>query len=875
MTEGLPVILYIDDIEDNLLLVKRFLAEKYRVLTAENGMDGLAVALKEKPSLILLDIMMPDMDGYEVCSRLQGNEATSYIPVVFVTALGEAKDKAKAFFVGAADYLVKPIKKNQLVEKIEKHLQTNAQWSRLQGKEESWQEKIQPSDFIRFKEFLCAEADLTKEVRFRISNTVPSDIYRVSEGLDIPEETLARYMASFTSLDYVSRINTEDIRLGVLPSAFSKSNHVIAVQYPSGKKSFIISNPFDLELVDTLVNLFRMEGSSIISITPPSNIDSLLGESTLKVKDDPLQQATTRPLTDRKSRDALENVGNGSREKPVTKITNSILNAAVTERASDIHIEPKEEDTLVRFRIDGDLRNAFSLKKLTGVMVISRLKIIGGLDIAEKRKPQDGAFVVDLGGRSFNIRLSTTSTPNGESLVMRLLEPYSEPKKLEELGMLPSQTKTMVRIANKSSGIILIVGATGSGKTTTIYSLLHNVDHEKRSLMSVEDPVEYRMPFVNQQQVNEKAGVTFEALLKTAVRQDPDVLFMGEVRDSFSAKIAINFSSTGHLTITTLHTSNATTAIFRLERLGVERGIMASALLAVVAQKLVKKLCPHCKKVVPVSPEEVNMFRPFTDDIPSMVAHASGCEKCFNTGYIGREGVYEVLELDQQLSDLVSSNVPVSEIREFIRKRGDFLISSHAIHKVKNLIVSPEDIYEKVLAEELTEKDIFVGKGLPEKKSDITGIPADQTGIEKNSGGERISPGESDRNLSSLDTTEKPAVLVVEDDEDTRKLTVHLLEKGGYQVFTADDGVEALLYLGNRRFDLILSDVDMPNLDGFKLLEMMGQKEIGTPVIMLTSRIDSEDEEKGLELGAIDYIKKPFKKELLLLRVKRTLQGRR
>ncbi len=874
MTNTSPVILYIDDNKDNLLLVDRFLAGNYRVITAENGPDGLKAAGEHKPSLILLDIMMPDMDGYEVCSLLQDSEDTAYIPVIFLTALGEEKDKARAFSVGAADYLVKPIRKNLLLEIVEKHLQTTAQWHELRSDSGSWQEAVQPSDYIRFKEFLCDETNLEREERFRISNTIPSDIHRVSAELGIPEEKLAQYMASFTRLPYVPNIDPENICLGVLPAAFCKLNHVIAVREEGGGNGFIISNPFDLDLVDTLKNIFHLDGSSRLSITHPRNIDSLLGENTLKVKDDPLKK-TARIISGDNAPDPSLLIGRDIKEKPVVHITNSILNAAVAGRASDIHIEPKEDETIVRFRIDGDLRNAFSLKTKTGIMVISRLKIIGGLDIAEKRKPQDGAFVVELNGRVFNIRLSTTSTPNGESLVMRLLEPYSEPKKLVELGMLEAQSRTLIRVANKSSGIILIVGATGSGKTTTIYSLLHNVDHDKRSLMSVEDPVEYRMPFVNQQQVNEKAGVTFDALLKTAVRQDPDVLFMGEVRDTFSARVAIDFSSTGHLTITTLHTSNATTAIFRLGRLGVERGIMASALLAVVAQKLVKKLCPHCKKIVPISPEEVNMFTPFTDDIPTMVAHAVGCEKCADTGYMGREGVYEVLEFDQEISDIVSSNAPVSEIREFVKKRGDFLISTHAIHKVKNLLVSPEDVYEKVLAEELTERDIDAGPGGPVQEYETGPIQPDKPGRTPSTHSDLHPVEGTGENINPPGVDEKQSILVADDDEDTRILITRILEKDGYEVYPVGDGIEVLLQLGSRKLDLILSDVDMPNLGGFELLAMMGQKGIDTPVILLTSRSNPDDEERGLELGAMDYMKKPFKKELLLLRVKRILQRRK
>lgn len=874
MTDNRPTILYIDDIADNLILVERFLSERFRLVKAENGPDGLQLARREKPSLILLDIMMPEMDGYEVCSRLQENEDTAWIPVIFLTALGEAKDKARAFSVGAADYLVKPIRKIPLIEKIEQHLQTKTQWKELQAEAGSWQDTVQPSDFIRFKEFLCDESKLESEGRFRISNTVPSDINRVSAELGIPEEKLAQLMSRFTRLPYVSNIDPEELKLGILPAAFCKLNHVVAVQGEGGGSDFIISNPFDLDLMDTLVNIFHLKGSSRISITHPRNIDSLMGENILRVRDDPLKK-TARILAGDKALDPSVLIGRDIKEKPVVHITNSILNAAVAGRASDIHIEPKEGETIVRFRIDGDLRNAFSLKTKTGIMVISRLKIIGGLDIAEKRKPQDGAFVAELNGRTFNIRLSTTSTPNGESLVMRLLEPYSEPRKLVELGMLESQSNTLIRVANKSSGIILIVGATGSGKTTTIYSLLHNVDHDKRSLMSVEDPVEYRMPFVNQQQVNEKAGVTFDALLKTAVRQDPDVLFMGEVRDSFSARVALDFSSTGHLTITTLHTSNATTAIFRLGRLGVERGIMASALLAVVAQKLVKKLCPHCKRIDPISPEEVNMFRPFTDDFPEKVAHPAGCEKCSNTGYMGREGVYEILEFDQEISELVSSGTPVSEIKEFVRKRGDFLLSTHAIHKVRNLLVNPEDIFEKVLAEELTERDILVQTGAPLRDVGTGSIKDEFPGRPASSPEGLWNPEEFGAKQTTGDVDEKPVILVVDDDENTRILTTRFLEMAGYLVYPAGDGVEALIQLGSRKFDLIISDVDMPHLDGFKLLALLVQKGMDTPVILLTSRSDPEDEEKGLELGAMDYITKPFKKELLLLRVKKTLRGRR
>ena len=285
-----------------------------------------------------------------------------------------------------------------------------------------------------------------------------------------------------------------------------------------------------------------------------------------------------------------------SEKLPVIKLADSIVEKAVTQRASDIHLEPKATQSVVRFRIDGEMQEMFTMKKKLGAQVISRFKALAGLDIAERRRPQDGAVESTIDGRTFKMRLATTSTPDGECLIIRLLEPEARVKMLQELGMNEEQTRILEGLATRDHGLILIVGPTGSGKTTTIYSVLGNIDCQTRSLISVEDPVEYRIPFANQQQVNEKAGITYESLLRSVMRQDPDIMYQGEVRDNYSAKMAMDFASTGHLTITSMHTANATTAIFRLERLGISRAIMADSIICVVAQRLIKKLCIHCKK---------------------------------------------------------------------------------------------------------------------------------------------------------------------------------------------------------------------------------------------------------------------------------------
>jgi len=836
-----PRIVYIDDDRNQLALVERFLSGPFEVITAENGEDGLRIISETPPDMILLDINMPKMDGYEVCTRLQADPKTSFIPVVFLTAMEEEKDRARAFAAGAADYLVKPVKKDALLEKVHAQLATGVAWKDLQADNRQWHKKIESADFTGFKEHVAVQLNLAPDKKERLFETTATDIYTAFAEMGLVESTLSRLMSQYMGLPYTTRISPETIRMGAIPTAFCKTNHVLPVLTESGEKGFILSNPFNLELVDMLKKHFALEKTAAISIAEPSRIDLFFIEAPSQQKPS-LAGRTQTPTPATAPKITVRN--EADTDHPIVQITDTILNAAVAERASDIHIEPKEAETTVRFRVDGDLRHAFTLKKATGMMIISRLKAQGGIDIAEKRKPQDGGFVANLGDRVFNFRLSTTSTPNGESLVMRLLEPYSTANSLSELGMLDGQVSAMVSAANRSNGMILIVGSTGSGKTTTIYSLLHAIDHKKRSIMSVEDPVEYRIPFLNQQQVNEKAGVTFDSLLKAAVRQDPDVLFMGEVRDGFSAKMAVDFASTGHLTITTLHTSNATTALFRLHRLGIDRGTMADTIIVIVAQKLLKKLCPHCKQTVPISPQERDMLAAFTDDIPSIVARSVGCPECRSTGYLGREGVYEILEFDPQIAEMVRSNAPIAEIRSFAKRRGDLLIDTHAITKVKELVFTPRDIFEKVLAEETPLRERQKPRK-PEPATADAGPPASAA-----------------------------SVLLVEDDADTRMLITRFLETDGYTVTACTDGIDALLFLGKQSFDLILSDINMPNLDGFKLLEMINQKGVSVPVIFLTSRAGHEDETRGLELGAVDYIKKPVQKDLLRLRVKKTIQGR-
>lgn len=725
--------------------------------------------------------------------------------------------------------------------------------------------KITPSDFNHFKEFLAERLKLQPDKREQLSATAPAEIYSLSSTLGLTSGQMSKLMAEFLRLTHLQFLNPQDIHLGNLPARFCRTNLVLAMNRGNAGQGFVVSNPFNWELLDMLNKFTGFGQESRLFITEPANIFGLFRE------EDPLGRKGSETIfATPRGEKPVGGLGRPTHSEiellPVSLFAERILEQALTQRASDVHVEPKASGTSVRFRIDGEMREVFTLDKDMGPRIVSCFKSQGGMDIAERRRPQDGSSETIINRRTLKLRMATTLTPDGESLIIRLLEPEAKLKDLGELGMTNKQVRVMNGLANRSQGLILFVGPTGSGKTTTIYSFLSHIDCRTRSIISVEDPVEYRIPFANQQQVNERAGITFESLLRSVMRQDPDILFQGEVRDAESAKIAMDFASTGHLTITTLHTANATTAIFRLERLGITRSIMAEALLGVIAQRLLRKLCTHCKETVPISEEERTWLLPFTREIPSQVAHPVGCSWCNQTGYCGREGVYEIIRFDPEVTRLIRSERPISEIRHFVQERGDELNSHHAVEKVRNLLFSPKDIYEKVLVEEIQFHQEISEEKAPTitSPSGISGRQSSASKLQLVRGGQSTPPDKT--------AGRPPSILIVEDDKVTRLLTQRILKKSHHKVTVAEDGIDALLHLGREDFDLIVSDVSMPNLDGFKLLEMMNQKGMETPVIFMTGDTSDEGEEKGFELGAADYVKKPVREEILLERVRNALE---
>lgn len=362
-------------------------------------------------------------------------------------------------------------------------------------------------------------------------------------------------------------------------------------------------------------------------------------------------------------------VDNGAVEAPTIRFVNSVIQRAITERASDIHLEPQEGEMVVRMRIDGVLRRVFTVPANLQATVIARLKIMGGMNIAERKIPQDGRAMVTAKDKEIDLRISSIPTIYGEKIVLRLLDKSSGHINRKTIGLEGEDEKKYDRLLKNSSGVILIVGPTGSGKSTTMCAMIQELCNEQTNIMTLEDPVEYNIPGANQCQINEKTGMTFAVGLRSILRQDPDVISVGEIRDGETASIAVRAAITGHLVISTLHTNDAVSTISRLVDIGVEPYMISSALRGVVSQRLVRKICPHCRKAYTPTEEEKRMVG-IAENEDVTFYKGEGCQECGRTGYRGRRGVFEILTLDAALRREVANNASSEELTKTALENG-------------------------------------------------------------------------------------------------------------------------------------------------------------------------------------------------------------
>ncbi len=676
-----PLVLSVDDDKRIQKIIELYLKKGgYGVEFAASGEEALEKLKTIKPDLILLDVMMPGMTGYEVCAKIQENDEAAYIPVIFATALGEERDKAKAFAVGAADYLVKPIKKDNLLEKIKSHLSTSSQWEELGVKDEVPEAAPErpggARDFGQFKAFLAAQMGLEGEGRKKLEAAAPRRLYDVCRELEVKTSAAAQLLADFKKLPYLSYVNPKDVKLGVLPTRFCRSNLVVALCDAAHDTSFALSNPFDLQLTDAL-NRFSEQGREFrVVVTEPENIVPLFGDKSedevTLIRKAPaadkadLQAAAELKTVRAETDDHLDErvLAEGADEPPVVKKANEILARAVAMGASDLHVEPRRHCLGIRYRIDGMLNEMDPVPKNMAAAVVSRFKIMAELDIANRRIPQDGRIRITFKGRTVDLRVSTLPSRYGEKVVIRIVDNSAMSLDFESLGLMGASLRLFEESIRKPYGILLVTGPTGSGKTTTLYSALQALNEPNKNIITVEDPIENELHRITQVQVNVDAGLTFPAALRSILRQDPDIVMVGEIRDLETADIAIKAALTGHLVLSTLHTNDSPSTIVRLVDMGIDSFLVASALEMVQAQRLLRKLCTFCKKPAEIDEEKLQKYG-FQPEAGSEFWEPVGCERCNGTGYKGRAGAMEILVMDPVIRKMIIGGAGVDDLRNY------------------------------------------------------------------------------------------------------------------------------------------------------------------------------------------------------------------
>jgi general secretion pathway protein E len=479
-----------------------------------------------------------------------------------------------------------------------------------------------------------------------------------------------------------------------LPITYAKKSVVIPLKKENGTVIAATSEPLLLTTVDDLAVLF---GAGIELCIAPSELilDNLnrLHSEDLNKAEDTAQEMEEEDLSFlaaelEEPTDLLE----ATDDAPIIRLVNSLLSQAIRERSSDIHIEPFEKEVVARFRIDGILYNILAIQKRFQASIASRVKIMSGLNIAEKRLPQDGGMRIKIGGKDVDIRVSIVPTAFGERIVLRLLYRESALLPLEQIGFSGENLTHFNELITRPHGIILVTGPTGSGKTTTLYASLSKINSPDKNIITIEDPIEYQLKGIGQIQVNAKIQLTFAAGLRSVLRQDPDVILVGEIRDAETAEIAIQAALTGHLVFSTLHTNDAAGAVTRLIDMKIEPFLISSSVMAILAQRLVRVLCKECREPYQMTPAEITELEIKGGAAGATVYRAKGCATCFNTGYLGRKAIYELLLIDDEIRQLIMKNTDSATLKAVAMQKGMRTLRQDGADNILQGITSVDEV---------------------------------------------------------------------------------------------------------------------------------------------------------------------------------------
>ena len=673
----------------------------------------------------------------------------------------------------------------------------------------------------------------------------------------------------------------------VVTEQLARKYRVLPLSVSPSTLELATSDPHDLDCERALE--FAVGRSVRMAIASPTRIQQRLDEvyRPENVIDNILQgftgDAEIESISESVDADAFE-LDKKAAERPIIQIVDRIISEAIRSRASDIHLEPEEVGVAVRYRIDGVLRQAMVLPKAAGVPVVSRVKIMAQLDIADRMRPQDGRARVGVGGGSrVDLRVSTLPAAHGEKVVIRILDQRTTVLSLDALGLNADELERINTLLAIREGIILVTGPTGSGKTTTLYSMLRTVQARGVNIVTVEDPVEYRLQGVVQVQVNEKAGLTFPAALRSILRQDPDVILVGEVRDKETAIIAVQASLTGHMVLTTLHTNDAASSVTRLLDIGVEAYKIAGAVKGVIAQRLLRRLCTHCKAPATAElPDRMHEWFPRGVEL----FDAAGCDQCANTGYRGRLAITEVIVTSPDFERAVVAGESAERLAEAARGAGmrglwesgvqHALAGETTVDELLRVLEAPADPSVRT-----TPAATPASADGPDSKTArpraATPLATDTKPPAEPRVRARHTPQSGFEGASFQlvdDMAKAPAgaqktVLLVEDELTLRRVLKDLLEREGFNVVEAADGVAAIDQVDRTAPDIVVLDLNLPRLDGYGVLSHLRKRAATAdlPVIVLTAKGDEESEVRVFEYGATDYLTKPFRPRALAARL--------
>ena len=680
----------------------------------------------------------------------------------------------------------------------------------------------------------------------------------------ISQDELAIHVATHFGLAAASLAAADPQTLRLLPERLMRRHHVFPLRENERELVVAVADPTDLSIEDDVA--FSSDRRPVLEIAPPiailEAIRSLMAPSESIAMDASGGAEGAVTLLEEASVEVVD--AQEAEFAPVIKLTNLMLRSAVDRRASDVHVETVGHEGLVRFRVDGVLHDYMRMPLPALHRVLSRIKIMGKLDIADHLHPQDGRASISVGGSVCDLRISTVPTRSSEKAVIRLLPQGTAPK-LPDLGLPEDQLLAIRALISNRNGIVLVTGPTGSGKTTTLYAAIRELSNGEQNIMTVEDPIEYDLPGITQVQVETRQGLTFASALRSLLRQDPDVILLGEIRDLETAEVAVQASMTGHLVLATLHTNDAPAAVQRLLDLGLDHASVAATLRGVLSQRLVRRVCPACAQPVAGTPNAgERRLAELTGTEP--VVRAVGCQNCTKSGYRGRAPVVEVLTMTPALTALVSHGSTLDELQRAARKAGLVTLSEAALVRARAGETTLEEI-DRVIG--------FAAGPQPSAEEDVLEAPAVAPLPPAGTVDHAVHAGTPASTAGPVAVV-KPLILMVDDDPVNRKIARLSLERNAFRMEESVDGVEAVERLKREPApELVILDLQMPRMGGAEVLDWMRRTPAtaSIPVIVFTA-MGADNEAELMDAGADDYIRKPLDPARFISRIKAALRRR-